>query len=263
VFGVVAALEHRVSVSRRIAHLEGGRSKLLQGPTLLDQALDLQEAIPGGPHGPAELYNPRGAGSLRADVVEPARPDCRVHGGRLRRRVARVDPEPTSIRFHPLYQASLLRGCSAKVARSSADGSDRPFLPAQPPYGVAERRTGQLHHRQLPRESYGLFAVLGPFPLQPRISASRPRVRDAQDLPGEGAGAAFKGLGLATEPPTRQPRPRQPATGGFGRWTLTCVAMWVDAAGRRARRLRDLRRVEMHSVAGEWRGGPRFDQAGL
>ena len=138
---------------------------------------------PGRPARPASLVaalreaaagrglQPRRA-VLRADLVEPAGADRRVHAlgvTRMLEAIRTVDPE---IRF---YQASSTEmfGKVREVPQTEAT----PFYP-RTPYGVA-KVVRPLHHRQLPR-------VLRPVrrlgdPVQPRVAAPRARVRHPQD----------------------------------------------------------------------------------
>ena len=116
------------------------------------------------------VLQPRGD-VVRAGVVGSADADRRVQlAGRhaLLEAVRQVDP---TIRF---YQASSseMFGKVREVPQTELT----PFYPRSP-YGVS-KVFAPLHHGQLPRE---LRPVRGlRHPLQPRVAAPRPRVRDAQ-----------------------------------------------------------------------------------
>ncbi len=109
---------------------------------------------------------------LRADLVEPAGADHRVHG-------ARRDPDargrPRDRSRHPLLPGVVV-GDVRQGARDPAE-RDHAVLPAQP----VRRRQGvrALPDRQLPRELRHVRGV--GHPLQPRVAAARARVRHPED----------------------------------------------------------------------------------
>ena len=147
---------------------------------------DRIDAAPGRPARPAladrraartsqpdEVYN-LGGDVVRRRVVDPADADRGVHR-RRRHAAARGDARglPRGALLPGLVERDVRQG-----ARDAADRDDA-VLPAQP----VRRRQGlrALHHGQLPRELRPL-RLLGD-PLQPRVAAPRPRVRDPQDHP--------------------------------------------------------------------------------
>ncbi len=122
------------------------------------------------PSRPTEVYN-LAAQSFVPDLLEPARPDRRVHGPR-RDPDARGDPPGRS--RDPLLPGLVERDVR-QGPRGAPDGGDA--VPSAQPV-----RRGQglrpLPHGQLPRELRPLRRLRDP--LQPRVAAPRPRVRDAQ-----------------------------------------------------------------------------------
>ena len=150
-------------------------------------------AAAGGARGAAARgLQPRRA-ELRADVVDAAGADDRVHGAR-RDADARGGPRDRS--RHPLLPGVVVRD----VREGARDPAERghAVLPAQPV------RRGQgvraLHHRQLPRELRHVRGV--GHPLQPRVAAARTRVRHAQDHRRRRADQAR----ARPRAPARQPR---------------------------------------------------------
>ena len=118
---------------------------------------------------------------LRADLLEAAGADGRVHG-RRRHAAARGDPPRRS--RHPLLPGLVL-GDVRQGARDAAERGDAvlPALPVRRGQGLRA-----LHHRQLPRVVRPVRG-LG-HPLQPRVAAARARVRDAQGHRRRGADQA-------------------------------------------------------------------------
>ncbi|CAA9525459.1 MAG: GDP-mannose 4,6-dehydratase, partial [uncultured Thermoleophilia bacterium] len=148
----------------------------------------------GGP--PDRGLQPRGA-ELRAHLVAAAR----AHRGvqrRGRHAHARGDPHGGPLR-------ALLPGVVVRDVRQGARGAAERADAVLPALAV---RRGQglraLHHRELPR-------VVRPVrrlghPLQPRVTAPRARVRDAQDHGRRGPDQARPGRRAAPRQPRRQAR---------------------------------------------------------
>ena len=114
---------------------------------------------------------------LRADLVEPAGADRRVHGPRRHPRARRhPDRRPRDPLLPGQLHGDVRQGPGGAAER------DHPLLPPQP------LRRGQglrpLDHRQLPRELRPA-RLLG-HPVQPRVAPARPRVRDPQGDPRRG-----------------------------------------------------------------------------
>ena len=165
----VAGMVRRSSTENfdRIAHLTD-RITLVQAD-LLDQS-SLVEALEEAR--PNELYNLGAQSFVPTSWKQPVLTAefTAVGVTRLLEAVRRVDPD---IRF---YQASSSE-MFGKV-REVPQNETTPFYPRSP-YGVAKVYGHFITVNY--RESYGLYRRLGD-PLQPRVPAPRPRVRDPQDL---------------------------------------------------------------------------------
>jgi hypothetical protein len=109
---------------------------------------------------------------LRADVVDAAGAHRRVHRARRDTRCSRRCG--SSIPKARFYQASARARCSARSSRRRS-ARRTPFYPRSP-YGVAKVYGHWITVNY--RESYDLHAAR--HPVQPRVAAARPRVRDAQ-----------------------------------------------------------------------------------
>ena len=139
----------------------------LRPADLLDQ---LSLISPGGRCAPARALQPRGD-VVRAGLVGSADAHRRVQrAGRHAR--ARGDP---SGRSDDPPVSGLVERDVRQGARDAADRADA-VLSAQPVRRVEGVRA--LHHRELPRELRHVRRV--GHPVQPRVAAARPRVRDAQ-----------------------------------------------------------------------------------
>ena len=161
-----APLEHRVVRAHRPP----------RGPRRAAAGRPARPGLAAGGHArrsrPHEVYNLAAQSFVPTSWTQPVLTAefTAVGVTRMLEAVRSVDP---AIRF---YQASSSE-MFGKV-REVPQNEDDAVLPAQP----LRRREGlrPLHHRELPRE---LRPVRGlGHPLQPRVAAARPRVRDAQDL---------------------------------------------------------------------------------
>ena len=139
----------------------------------------------------ARVLQPRGD-VVRAGVVGPAAADRRVQ---LAGRDAGARGDPAGRSRHPALPGVVERDVRAR-ARGAADRADA-VLSAQPVRRVEGLRP--LHHGELPRELRHVRGV--GHPVQPRVAAPRPRVRDAQ---GDRRRRAHQAR------TRRPPRPRQP-----------------------------------------------------
>ena len=172
-------LRHRAPLERAepVAHRAHPRSHRAEAGRPARPAVAPQDPRRGAAAG---VLQP-GGDVVRAGVVGSAAAD---------RRVQRPGRDPRARGGPPgRHQDPLLPGVVERDVRQGAGGAAErgdAVLPAQPLWRVEGLRA--LHHGQLPRELRPL-RLLG-HPLQPRVAAARPRVRDPQGHRRRGADQA-------------------------------------------------------------------------
>ena len=207
----------------RIAHL-GDRVRLHQAD-LLDQ-LSLIEVL--REVRPQEVYNLAAMSFVPTSWKQPVLTGEFTGIGVTRVLEAIRLLDPKGIRF---YQASSSE-MFGKV-RETPQSETTPFYP-RCPYGVA-KVYGHLHHGELPRKLRHVLLLR--HPLQPRVAAARPRLRNAQD---HATAAARIKLGLAKKLRLGNLEARR----DWGYAGDYVEAMWRMLQQDRARRLRHRHRPD-------------------